>query len=215
MLTKYLTLFLATLLIRFPGSAQNEWILKKDKDSIKVYNRDNEQSKFNELKVEMALKARLSDLAALILDISDYKNWSFNTKSSHVLKQVSPSELYFYSEINSPWPADNRDLSLHLLITQDPVSKTMIIKIKSVPGLIPVKPNTIRVQMSYETWIVTRLDKTRIRIEYQLKLDPGGSVPAWLMNTFSVKAPYETFKNLRQQIQQSKYRNASVPFISN
>jgi hypothetical protein len=211
---KYMTLFLAILLIRIPGSSQNDWTLKKDKDSIKVYNRGNGQSRFNELKVEMNLNARLSDLAALILDINDYNKWSFNTKSSHIVKQVSPSELYYYSEINSPWPVDNRDLTLHLLITQDPVSKIMKVNIKSVPGLVPIKPNTVRVPMSNETWTVTRIDKTRIRIEYLLTLDPGGSIPAWLINTFSVKGPYETFKNLREQVREAKYRDASIPFIT-
>jgi hypothetical protein len=215
MLPKYFVFTLAILLIRFSGTAQNDWVLKKDKDSIEVYNRGNEQSKFNELKVEVTLKATLSDLASLILDIDDYKSWSFNTKSAHVVKRVSPSELYYYSEINSPWPADDRDLSLHLLIRQDPLSKIMTIKIRSVPDLVPVKPNTIRVPMSSETWTVTRLDRTRIHVDYQLKLDPGGSVPAWLINTFSVKGPYETFKNLREKIQQPKYRNTAVPFISN
>ena len=215
MFTRYFGFFGVLLLSYFQGSAQNGWTLKKDKDSIKVYVRGNDQSKFDELKVEVSIKAKLSELAALILDINDYKSWSFNTRSAHVLKQVSPSELYFYSEINSPWPADDRDLALHLTITQDPVSKTMIIKVSSEPGLIPAKPNTVRVPISSEIWTVTRLDKTRIHIDYQLKLDPGGTVPAWLINTFSVKGPFETFKNLREQIKKPKYRNAPISFISN
>lgn len=207
------TLIPAVLLLFSFCSAQDDWSLKKDKDGIKVFNRENEQSKFNELRVETTLDATLAQLAALILDIEDYAKWSFNTKSTRILKKTSPSELYFYSEINSPWPADNRDLVLHLSITQDPVSKKMSIIIKTVPGLVPLKPNTIRVPMSSETWTVTRVDGFRIRVEYQLKLDPGGSVPAWLINTFSVKGPYETFKNLREQIRQPKYKNAAVPFI--
>ncbi|MDR3716594.1 MAG: START domain-containing protein [Puia sp.] len=215
MLTRYMSFLLAFFLVRLTGTSQNTWTLKKDKDSIKVYNRGDEQSKFKELKVEMDLKASLSDLAAVILDIGDYKDWSFNTRTSYVIKQVSPSELYFYSEIESPWPADNRDLTLHLVITQEPVGKTMKINIRTVTGLVPPKPNTVRVPMSDETWVVTRMDKTQIRIAYQLKLDPGGALPAWLINTFSVKGPFETFKHLREQVRQPRYRNAVVPFIVN
>ena len=209
-------LFLSvSLLLFFKGNAQNGWTLKKEKDSIKVYSRSNGQSKFNELKVELILKARLSDLATLVLDIPNYPAWSFNTKTAYVLKRVSHSELYFYSQINSPWPASNRDLAVHLRITQDPASKVMSIAAESVPDLIPRKENLVRVPLSNEKWIVTPISETAIRIEYQLQIDPGAGVPALLINTFSTKGPYETFKNLRQRLRQPKYTNVSLPFIVN
>src|SRR5882762_6979674 len=113
----FLYLILIFQLAYFPGLGQNNWVLKKDKDSIRVYNRSSEHSKFNDLRVETILRTSLSCLAAVILDINNYPKWSFNTRKAYVLRQVSPSELYFYSEINSPWPASNRDLAVHLRIT--------------------------------------------------------------------------------------------------
>lgn len=199
----------------FSGLAQNNWVLKKEKDGIKVYNRSAAHSKFNELRVETILKTDLSGLAAVILDIKNYPHWSFNTKTAYVLKQISASELYFYSEVNSPWPASNRDLAVHLRITQEPVSKVMHIRSDEVPNFIPPKENIVRVPLSRETWIVTPLDKTTIRVEYELEIDPGASAPAWLVNSFATKGPYETFKNLREQIRLPKYKDTSLPFIKN
>ena len=198
----------------FPCLGQNNWELKKEKDSIRVFNRPNQHSKFNDLRVETILPTNLSGLIAVILDINNYPHWSFNTKTAYVLKQISPSEIYFYSEINSPWPASNRDLAVHLHITQEAVSKVMHIRSDEVPNFIPAKENIVRVPLSRETWIVTPLDKTTIRIEYELEIDPGASAPAWLVNSFSTKGPYETFKSLREQIKLPKYRNASFPFIN-
>ena len=196
-------------------NAQNDWTLKKEKNGIKVFSRENTHSKFNELKVETRLSARLSDLAAVILDIPGYPQWSFNVKSSKVLKQVSPSELYFYTEISSPWPADNRDLPIHLKITQNPVNKVMTIAVECIPDLIPRQKNIVRVPLSKETWIVTPVDESTISIVYELEVDPGENPPAWLINMFSVKGPYETFTKLREQIKDPKYHASSVPFISN
>jgi len=207
--------FFLFLSASLPGNAQHEWTLKKEKDGIKVYSRPGEQSKFNELKAELTVKAKLSDLAALLLDIPDYHTWSFNTKQSYVLKRVSPSELYFYTEINSPWPASNRDLAVHLQILQDPRSKVMRILAEGVPDLIPPKKDIVRVPLSKENWIVTPIDPATIRIVYQIQIDPGASAPAWLINAFATKGPYETFKNLSQKIQEAKYRNTSIPFITN
>ena len=213
---KYTSFFLLAILCSsISGIAQNAWTLKKEKNGIKVFSRDNTHSKFNELKVETSLNARLSDLAAVILDIPDYPQWSFNVKSSKVLKQVSPSELYFYTEISSPWPADNRDLPIHLSISQDPRSKVMTIAVECIPDLVPRQKNIVRVPLSKETWTVTPVDASTIRIDYQLEVDPGANPPAWLINMFSVKGPYETFTKLREQIRQPKYRDTIIPFITN
>jgi hypothetical protein len=215
MYRNFIYLLLLFQAMHFPGLAQNKWVLKKEKDSIRVYNRSSEHSKFNDLRVETTLKTSLSGLAAVILDINNYPSWSFNTKTAYILRQVSPSELYFYSEINSPWPASNRDLAVHLRITQDPASKSMRIMAEEVPNFIPPKENIVRVPLSRETWKVVPLDKTTVRIEYELEIDPGASAPAWLVNSFATKGPYETFSNLREQVKLPKYRNVSFPFITN
>jgi len=215
-MNKRLCLFLfLSLSASLGGHAQDGWVLKKEKDGIKVYSRSAEHSKFNELKAELTIKAKLSDLAALILDIPDYYKWSFNTKLSYVLKKVSPSELYFYTEIRSPWPASNRDLAVHLQILQDPHSKIMTIKAEGIPNYIPPKDGIVRVPLSKEYWTVTPLDPTTLRIEYQIQIDPGASAPAWLINAFATKGPYETFKNLSEKIRDAKYRNTAIPFITN
>ncbi len=211
----YFLFFLPMLFACASIRAQEGWVLKKEKDNIKVYGRSNSHSKFDELKVELILKSRLSDLAAIILDINNYFKWSYNTKLSYVLKKVSNDEMYFYTEVNSPWPASNRDLVVHLKIVQDPVSKIMTIRATGVPDFIPPKDNIVRVPFSKETWTVIPVDKTTIKIEYYLEIDPGEFAPAWLINLFAAKAPLESFKNLATQVQQPEYRQASIPFIKN
>lgn len=206
-------ILLLSLTASLPLAAQKSWELKKDQEGIKVFSKPSDNSHFNELKVEMTLSAKLSSLAALVLDIDNYPNWSFNTEKSYVLKKISPSELYFYTLIHSPWPASNRDLAVHLSLTQDVTSKVLSIRSECVPNYIPPKKDIIRVPLSIEQWTVTPLPGDKVRIEYQLKLDPGASVPPWLINLFSTKGPYETFTHLRQQIQKNQYRNAVISFI--
>ena len=191
------------------------WILKKEQDSIRIFSRSGVHSQYNELKVELTVHARLSALAALILDISSYPQWSYNTKKSYILKTVSASEMYFYTQIDSPWPASDRDLVIHLLMSQNPVSHGLTIKEESVPGFIPAIKNFVRVPRSLEKWTVTPIGHDRISIEYYADIDPGEAVPAWLINFFGIKAPLETFQSLKRQIQKPTYQQASVSFIKN
>jgi len=214
---KYRSLFLSVLFFQLTAAhaQQPDWTLKKDEKGIRVYSRNSGNSKYNELRVEMTLQNNLSALAALVLDIGNYPNWSFNTKQTSVLKTVSPAELYFYSEIHSPWPASNRDLALHLTVTQDPATRLMTIHAEELPDYIPGKEGLVRVPVSDEIWTVTPAASGQIKVDYRIKLDPGANMPAWIINSFSVKGPYETFTHVREQLQNPKYRDAKLSFIKN
>jgi len=215
----YLLFTIAFTLQLVSLQAQQEWNLKKDENGIKVYSRSSEHTKYNELRVEMTLQTSLSSVAALVLDIGNYPNWSFNTKQTSILKTIGPSELYFYSEIHSPWPANNRDLAIHLTVTQDPNSKVMTIHAVELPDYIPVKEGLVRVPLSDEVWTVTPVGNGPaghiglIKIDYRITLDPGAGTPAWLINMFSVKGPFETFSHVKEQLKAPKYRDAKLSFI--
>jgi START domain len=195
--------------------ARGTWELRKDQAGICVYSRTADSSGFNELRVETTLPGKLSSLAALILDVGNYPNWSFNSEKAYVLKRIGPSELYFYSLIRSPWPASDRDLAVHLRLTQDSSSRTLYIHADEIAGYIPEKKGIVRVPVSVERWIVTPMPGNRIKISYQLRLDPGASAPPWLINLFSTKGPYETFCHLREQLKQPRYRDDALDFIRN
>ncbi len=51
-------------------------------------------------------------------------------------------------------------------------------------------------------------------MEYTLRMDPGGDIPAWLFNLFVTKGPVESFENLKVQLQKPDYVNARFPFIT-
>jgi hypothetical protein len=209
-----LFLLMAALTVALQGSAQT-WELKKDQDGIRIYTRTADSSRFNEVKVETILHGKLSSLAALILDIGNYPNWSFNSEKASVLKRVGPAELYYYSLIHSPWPASDRDLAVHLHLSQDSSTRTLYIHGDEIPGYIPEKKGVVRVPVSIERWVVTPLPGDRIRINYELQVDPGASAPAWLINLLSTKGPFETFCHIRDQLKQPKYHDATLAFIKN
>ena len=71
----------------------------------------------------------------------------------------------------------------------------------------------VRIQESYSKWVITPLQNGQVKIEYELRVDPGGKVPVWLINMFATKGPFETFKKLREQVKKPFYSHISLPFI--
>ncbi len=211
------TIFFTFILLgffSFPGRSQDDWKLKTDKDGINIFTRTFPDSKFKAIKVEVELDATLSQMVAVVMDVNTGAQWVYSTKSSVLLKQVSPSELYYYSEVSIPWPAANRDFIAELRAVQDSHSRIVTIYGPVFPDYLPVKKDLVRVRRSEGKWIISPLAKGRIKVEYTLRVDPGGDLPAWLVNLFVTKGPFESFKKLKEQLRKPEYVNAKLPFIT-
>jgi len=208
--------FLTGIVLFFCTAAarsQTDWQLKQDKEGIKVYTRLMDNSPLKAVKTVCTINASLSVLTAVLLDIKNTTDWVYATKKITVLKQISLTELFYYSEINIPWPVNNRDFIVLLSVTQDPKTKVVSVIGYNKPDYIPPYKNIVRIQRSFSKWLITPLQNGLVKIEYILEADPGGSVPAWLINLFATKGPFETFKQLREQVKKPAYHHASLSFI--
>ncbi|QEC78324.1 START domain-containing protein [Mucilaginibacter ginsenosidivorax] len=210
---KKLTLLLL-LVVNFAfANPDGSWTLDKNDDGIKVYTRNVATSKVKAIKVECSLDATPSQLVAVLMDISNGDGWVYHTASSYVIKQVSPSELYYYSLVNVPWPVHNRDFIAHIKVTQDPVTKVITVDAPCIADMVPRKPNTVRIEESTGKWIITPTSDGKVKIEYTLHADPGGNIPSWLVNMFVTQGPIESFKKLKVQLQKPAYKNAKLAYI--
>lgn len=208
---KILFLFSIIILTKSYGQKEGDWQLKNNKDGIAVYCKPLQGSKYKSVKVVCTLPYNLSQIVWVLFDIKNSPEWVYSTKSCIVLKQVSPLELVYYSEVNIPWPVSNRDFVAHLKAVQDPHTKVVTIDGPAIAGYTPVKQNVVRVTKSEGKWVITPVAKNVSRIEYTLHVDPGGSVPAWLINLFAAKGPYESFKKLKDQLKKTDYKNVKIP----
>jgi hypothetical protein len=203
-------LLLAVLIV----SGQTDWELRTEKKDIKVYTRTYADSKYKAIKVELILQTTLSRLVAVLLDIKAAPDWVYATKSAILLKQVSPSELIYYSEVKLPWPMSNRDFISHLITSQDPDTHVVTILGPTITDYVPEKKEIVRVKRSEGKWTLTPLGKDHIRVEYTLHTEPGGDLPAWLFNLFVTKGPIESFEHLKLQLNKPEYTNARLSFIN-
>lgn len=196
-------------------NAQADWTLKRAKDGISIYTKTVSSSGLKGIRVKCSLPAKLSQMVALIMDVDAGEEWVYGTKSSVLLRKVSPSELYYYSEVDIPWPLSNRDFIAHLIVSQDPRTKVVTINGPTEATYLPVKKNIVRVNHSNGKWILTPTKNNSIQIDYTLEVDPGGTIPVWLVNLFATSGPTETFKKMKTQIQKPQYVNAHLSFIDN
>lgn len=211
----YKAVLFLLLISTLNARAQQNWKLNTETDGMKIYMGDVPGSKVKAIKVECDFNASLSQLITVLLDVKTCTEWVYHTKSCTLLKQVSPSELFYYSEVNIPWPATNRDFVAHLIVTQNPETKVVTVDGPVVPGMVPAKSGIVRIEHSIGKWTISPLSAKSIRVIYTLQVDPGGNIPAWLVNLFAAEGPVQSFKKLRLQLQKPAYKDAELPFIKN
>jgi len=102
----------------------------------------------------------------------------------------------------------------HLITTQDPQTKVVTINGPTVADYVPEKKNIVRVHRSYGKWIISPAGNKTVKVDYTLETDPGGSIPAWLVNMFATKGPMESFRKLKLHLQKPAYQNIHLPFIT-
>jgi hypothetical protein len=130
-----------------------------------------------------------------------------------LLKSSTDTDLFFYTEIECPWPFENRDVVVHMNLTQNTENKEMTVIAQSTDGYLPEKDNVVRMKYSRVTWVVTPMNNRHLKVNYKVQIDPGGSVPAWLLNAFASKGPYESFSKLKAEIKLPQYAHAKLAFL--
>ena len=218
MITFYqkLTMLLLAILVLFnQASAQDyEWKLKKQVEDLKIYHRKSEVSKVNEVRIELVVQATLANIVSVIRDVSAFREWIYKIDNSRRLDSLSSSDIIMYSVINFPWPMQDRDYAAQVHLHQDPDSKVVTSRLVGIPDYVPEENGKVRIKDLEVNWLITPMDAGMVQIEYQLRTDPGGAVPAWMINMAIDQGPIESMKKFREMLKKEKYQNARLSFIS-
>ena len=206
-----LLLFIFFSLTKSSFADSTDWVLQKNENGITVYTRIAEGTHLKEVRVVNVVESSLSALVALLLDAKNYPNWIYACSEASVLKDINKQEQYQYQVTDVPWPVSDRDVASHFKIEQDSTTNIVSVTNTGQPEYIPSKEDRVRVPHFQSNYKFTPLGNGKVKVEFELYVDPGGSVPDWLINANIVTAPYKTTLALIKQL--PKYQAASFDFI--
>ena len=207
----YKLLALCFLCNIFIISAQENWKLKKQADGIEIYTSEG-NSKYNSFKGHIVLDNSIHSFVAFLKDIDEYVNWGYKTKEVSLLKKTGDTLQIYHVITQVPFPYKNRDGIYQNKFRWIPESKTLFVDIETLDEYIPKDDNFIRVKGN-GFWKVVVLSSGKLDITFQMQIEPGGNIPAWLVNMFIDNTPYHTLVNLREYIKKEKYQNKTFSFI--
>ncbi len=198
----------------FTPNVTPQWTQAKAADGIMVYTRMSEGSPFKEIKATLTLDCSISTLVGVLTDYENYKNWIYSTSHSQTLSKISNTEFTMYQIVKTPWPLDNRDVCLKVKVAQDPKTFFTTVHSHAEPSLKGIVAGLVRVRTNTGSWEITPIAKNKVNCTYFLKTDPGGAVPAWILNMFISEGPYESLKKLKSvEVKKAKYISHANPAI--
>ncbi len=197
---KIITVIFLTLAISVPLYSGESWKLVKSKGSINVYTKPIPGSKFKEFKGVAYINASMEKINKIIDNISGLTKWMPNCIISKTIKKNSENHIILYQELKSPWPVSNRDFVVESFIKKTPGKIIRTLKAINYPA-VPVKKGKIRITDMKGRWILTKKGDNKTLVVYQVKSNPGGTLPASIANLASKDLPYKAIQGLRNMAQ--------------
>ena len=197
------------------ASAQEaDWQLRKEQGGIRVFTREQQGSNFAAVRAEMILEdVRVSSLVALIDDPSACALLEARCAESYTVERVSATEQFVYRHNDMPFPIKDRDVVMHFVWTQDPVTRVVMLDNRNIDGVLPENPRRIRLPSAISGWRFEPLGDGRVLASSEVHLEPGANLPAWLLNSLLVDAPFNTMEAVAAAVRLPRYRDAQVDFI--
>jgi hypothetical protein len=183
---------------------QKDCELRKSAEGIEVYTCKMADSKINSIQSTFSVSSTFGALSEALFDLKNFHKWQYKIVKTEMLKSISKNEFIYRAELQTPWPVSNRDLILHVKMTATANPNEYHFSAIGKPDFIPPREGFVRVPVSEAHWYIKVIGKTNIQIKHSILIDPGGSIPAWLMNLSLAEGPYETFKNLRTYLASGK-----------
>jgi START domain len=207
----------AALLVLLPSllfsQPHDGWKLKRDKGDVKVYMRNVEGSKIKELKFTTNIRASLNTIAYVLTNVEGFDNWVYASVTSETIKKISDTEVYYYTEMDFPWPLSNRDLVLYSKFWQDPKTLALHSVTTSAHWMKPGLEDIVRITLADLRWSFTPAGNGNVHVDYYLKSDPGGSIPAWLVNLAADQGPMQTMVKFKDELKKEEYKFKKLAFV--
>lgn len=193
-----------------------EWQLISDRNEIQVYMRHRENSRLKTFRGVTHIT--LADEYALASVLNDYKNMP---KWLHFVDDVSefdrddPLRRYMRFGTHLPWPLADREAVLQIDVVQHimPENEWISVELTNRPELLPENPEYVRFPEMWGRFKFERLGDNDTAVTYELVLDPGGYIPAWLANLLLRDAPYFTLERLRRIIRNDEYQDKYYDYL--
>ena len=190
--------------VRDAGATEptSEWREVADEEGIVVYQREVPGTSFVSFRGIGVVKADIFDVYAVLFDTKNKTKLLSNCIDYQLLRYKGLGNLIIYTQTGAPFVfISNRDSVLETRVTFENAKNRILASFqKTDDSIFPPIDDAVRTVSVKGGWILEALVDGTTRVTYEVNADPGGLLPAWLVNLGSRKLPLNTIRNMRLQV---------------
>jgi len=201
---KCLTVMIFSLFqFSFATAQEMQWELALEKNGIKVFTRDVENSQLKAFKGQMTLQGvDISTVENYLKNFANLPQWLDRCNEAKVLKQHNPENAVVYVSLGMPWPVKDRDVIglSQMEINQEGTRLTSHIKDIHTNEYHYTVNGRIRAEKLDSKMIFTVEKNGELLVVIEGHAEPGGKIPSWLANLLVTESPFKSLKNIRKEL---------------
>jgi hypothetical protein len=183
---------LLVILFLFPMMAfAQDWKFVRQKEDITIWMTPPTQERSRIYKAEMTLNLDIQKVVDLIQDSKRGTKWIHRTILFEEIQRKSSNVWHTYSEIEMPFPFENKDLiTKNELIQNDSV---FYISLKSTPNLIEEKSGKSRIKHFEALWKISKIGGNKVKIIYEMQSKTVAGLPQFIVQPIISSSLFDTF----------------------
>jgi hypothetical protein len=191
------TLSWATELFADASSGRWQWL--QTREGITTWRTERPAQELSAFRAQMLLDADVWTALAILEDVDRACEWTSRCAEMRRLRAISEQELVVYARIDAPWPVRDRDVVVRVSVSYGDDGE-LLLSIDSTHEVLHEGASGIvrmpRFQAHYRFRV---LAAQRTEVEYQVDVDPGGTLPDWLKRMIARDLSHDTLADLRRR----------------
>ena len=194
-----------------------DWEVVVDEGGILVERRERASSPMPVFRGTSQVDVRWDHVLAFLNDVESNHEWMYGCMESRILRRGGLGEFLVYHRTAAPWPLWDRDVLIQTRLVNHRDGSFEVRLTSVTDALHPPLKDVVRMPRligSYKLWP----QGERTAIAFEIDVEPGGTVPIWLVKLVSRNLPLRTLQNLRKRVvdlaAQGRYRQSASRFYA-
>jgi hypothetical protein len=190
-----LLLWLCPAAARADGAAE-PWRVISDRDGLTVASRRVPSSAIDEVRAVATFELPLAPILTILSDVEHYPG---NLPPTAVARRLqgSDGDGFYYMEIKPSMVARRYSCTHSRVIRQS--AGVVRVEWSSANQLCPERQDgMVRMEDNAGSWTLTAISDGRTRVVYQAHADPGGTIPASMVNWVTARTVPELLQSLQR-----------------
>lgn len=189
-----------------PGRVHaSDWEVIAEREGIVVSRRPVAGRSLPQLRSVGEVPGTPYEVLAILLDVPAQVDWRPDCMESKTVRRIDTWRSIIYTRTDAPWPVSDREVVIeNEVIFIDPPSKVKVTFAAVTAPDVERAPGAVRMKMATGFYAIEAIDGARSRVHYEVDVDPGGSLPDWLVSMQSTRNPLETLAGLRRRLKETR-----------